>query len=108
MSRRASTHRLDSEVQEALDHLSKVLHRPKNRLINEAVKFYVQHRSREAEQELETTLEALRQYRQRDPDFENSIDAFVTAEATEADPADGSPTGANFVQAEIRHLLLHA
>jgi predicted transcriptional regulator len=78
---KASTHRLDLETRAALDRLSRLLHRPKNRLINEAVKLYVQQKSRKVEENLEATLKELRAYRQRDPDFEKSIDAFVDAVA---------------------------
>ena len=81
MGATASTHRLDPEVQAALDRLSKLLRRPKNRIINEAVKSYVHQKERELETELEATLNALRAYRMRDPDFEKSIEAFVDTEA---------------------------
>ena len=91
MARKASTHRLDPEVQAALDHLSKILRRPKNRLINEVVRLYVQQRSQEVERELEATLNALRAYRLSHLDFEEAIDAFVNAEAQSAsnDPVEG-------------------
>ena len=108
MATKASTHRLDPDVQAALNHLSKVLRRPKNRLMNEAVKLYVQQRGREVERELETTLRALRAYRQKDPDFEKAIDTFVNAEAELAaeDPLEGRAVASTGkVQAEIRDLL---
>lgn len=105
---KASTHRLKPEVQAGLDNLSKALRRPKNKLMNEAVHLYVQQRSRELEQEMETTLKALRAYRKKDPDFEKAIDDFVAAEVSQAgrDPSEGQiivPAGA--VQSEIRNLL---
>ena len=105
---RASTHRLNSEVQVGLDNLSKALRRPKNKLINEAVHVYVQQKSRELEHEMEASLRALRTYRKRDPDFEKVIDDFVAAEVSQAgrDPLEGqisAPVGA--VQSEIRNLL---
>lgn len=86
-----STHRLDPAVQVALDHLSVLLRRPKNRLINEAVKLYVEQKSHEVERQLEGTLKALRAYRGQDPDFERSIEAFADAETQLAgtDPAEG-------------------
>jgi predicted DNA-binding protein len=108
MATKASTHRLDPEVQTALDHLSKVLRRPKNRLMNEAIKLYVQQRSREVEQELETILQELRVYRQKDPDFDKAIDAVVHGEVQLAgeDPLEGrSASVAGRVQAEIQNLL---
>jgi predicted transcriptional regulator len=105
---KASTHRLDPSVQEALNHLSILLKRPKNRLINEAVKLYIEQKSQEVEQELEGTLKALRAYRRLDPDFKGSIDAFVDAEAKLAasDPAEGGPKmDKGALQAEIRRKL---
>jgi predicted transcriptional regulator len=104
----ASTHRLKPDVQAGLDYLSKALHRPKNKLMNEAVHLYVQQKSRELEQQMEATLEAIRAYGAKDPDFEKAIDEFVDAEASLArkDPAEGriiAPAGE--VQSEIRNLL---
>lgn len=108
MAQKASTHRFEPEVQAALNHLSKILQCPKNRLINEAVKLYVRQRSREAEQELETTLKTLRAYRLRDPDFEEAIETFVSAEAqsTGSDPVEGRPFYRESpVRTEIQSLL---
>ena len=108
----ASTHRFDPEVQTALSHLSKVLKQPKNRLINEAVKLYVQQRSQEVEKQLEDTLKALRSYRRKDPDFEKAIDSFVKAEAHlgGSDPVEGKRmvigiVSDGSVRAEIQQLL---
>ena len=108
MSIKASTHRFDPETQTALTHLSKLLKQPKNRLINEAVKLFVQQRSLEVEQQLEDTLKALRSYRRKDPDFEKAIDSVVKTEARlgSSDPVEGKriPKSGS-VRAEIRHLL---
>jgi hypothetical protein len=108
MSVKASTHRFDPEVQTALSHLSKLLKQPKNRLINEAVKLYVQQRSQELEKQLEDTLKSLRSYRRKDSDFEKAIGSFVKAEARlgDSDPLEGKRiTKDSSVRAEIRHLL---
>ena len=108
MAVKASTHRFDPEVQTALAHLSKVLKQPKNRLINEAVKLYVQQRSQELEEQLEATLKALRSYRRKEPDFEKAIDSFVKAEARfgGSDPVEGTRvTSDGSIRAEIHHLL---
>jgi predicted transcriptional regulator len=106
MARKASTHRFDPDVQAALEHLSKVLHRPKNRLINEAVKLYVWQRSQEMERELTETISALRAYRKKDPDFEDAIADFVSAEVTNADPVEGRPASSQGpVHSEIQRLL---
>jgi len=91
-----------------LNHLSDLLNRPKNRLINEAVRLYVQQKSREVEHELEDTLRALRTYRQKDPAFKNAINEFIEAEAKFAsdDPAEGRQLGAQGeVQSQIRRKL---
>ena len=108
MASKASTHRLEPAVQAALDILSTVLKRPKNRLINEAVKLYVQQKSREVEQELEGTLRALRAYRRKDPAFKKAIKEFIEAEAKFAggDPAEGRQIGVKGnVQSQIRRKL---
>ena len=105
MPRNASTHRLEPDVQAGLDHLSKVLHRPKNKLMNEAVRRFVEDRSLLVVQELESVIGSLKRYQRRDPDFDRAIKEVVNDEATHAgaDPLEGSPSGA--VQAEIRSLL---
>ncbi len=91
MTIKASTFRIEPKVQAGLEQLSRILARPMNQLVNEAVKDFVRRRSREVEDELESTLASLRAYRQRDPDFEEAIGAFAKAEAKFAkdDPAEG-------------------
>ena len=108
MHAKASTHRLEPDVQAALDRLSQILGRPKNRLINEAVRWFVQQRSREEEEGLEATLKALRELRRSDPDFDQAISAVVREEAGvgRRDPFEGqvvAPAGSR--QQEIRRLL---
>ena len=108
MVARASTHRFEPEVQAGLDRLSKILRRPKNRLINEAVKIYIGQKSHEVEKELEDTLKALRAYRRKDPKFKRMIEEFVTAEAEfgAEDPAEGEiVTDEDSPRARIRRLL---
>ncbi len=108
MARKASTHRLDPDVQAGLNHLSKVLHRPKNKLMNEAVKRFVQERSGLLVHEMEATIRSLKAYRRRDPDFERAMEDFVSDEATHAgkDSLEGRPIAVSgAVQAEIRSLL---
>ena len=60
-----------------LNKLSKLLHKPLNKLANEAIREYVDRRIAEVELDLASTLEDLRAYRKRDPNFEHSIEAFV-------------------------------
>ena len=105
MPRKASTHRLEPDVQAGLNHLSKVLHRPKNKLMNEAVSRFVQERSIQLVQEMEGVINSLKKYQRSDPDFERAIERLVNEEVAQAgaDPLEGRPAGA--VQAEIRGLL---
>jgi predicted transcriptional regulator len=91
MPAKATTFRIEPPVQAALEMLSKILKRPMNQLVNEAVKDYVSRRSEQVEHDLEATLAALRAYRERDPDFETAIAGVAEAEARFADddPAQG-------------------
>jgi predicted transcriptional regulator len=90
MSVKATTYRIDPVVQTGLSTLSKVLGRPQNQLVNEAVRDFVARRSREVERDLEVTLEALRAYRKSDPGFEQAIEDYIDAEASlKEDPAEG-------------------
>lgn len=107
MARKATTFRIDPTVQAGLSTLSKVLGRPLNQLVNEAVRDFVARRTKEVERDLEATLEALRAYRESDPNFERAIADYVDAEASlKEDPAEGQRV-ANIGPAEsrIRDLL---
>jgi predicted transcriptional regulator len=123
MASKPTTFRIDAPAQAALEHLSRVLKRPMNQLVNEAVKDYVDRRSREVERDLQGTIAKLRAYRQRDPQFERGIESVVDAEAQmgKNDPAQGKVVigelvngrlvepsqaqGAGPVQAEVHRLL---
>lgn len=90
MARKATTFRLDPEVQAALAVLSDVQGRPQNQLVNEAVRAFVSKRAVEVEVDLESTLARLREHRLRDPAGEESIAAAMESEAAvEDDPAEG-------------------
>jgi hypothetical protein len=90
MARRATTFRLDPDVQAALAVLSDVQRRPQNQLVNEAVRVWVAKRVGEVEASLETTLDRLRTHRLKDPTGEQSMAAAMAAEAAvEDDPAEG-------------------
>lgn len=90
MNRKATTYRIDPVVQAGLSTLSKILGRPQNQLVNEAVRDFVARRSKEVEADLEATLEKLRAYRRSDPNFERAIADYVDAEASlKEDPAEG-------------------
>lgn len=90
MPRKATTYRIDSIVQAGLSELSRVLGRPQNQLVNEAVRDFVARRVKQVEVDLEATLESLRAYRQSDPNFDRAIADYVDAEASlKEDPAEG-------------------
>jgi hypothetical protein len=91
MAAKASTFRIEPTVQAGLENLSRVLKRPMNQLVNEAVKDYVLRRSAEVERQLESTLASLRAYREQDPDVERAMAAIATAEVrhVKEDPIHG-------------------
>lgn len=106
MLRKAFTLRIDEETHGALANLSRILHRPMNQLVQEALAAYLDHRSREVERDLEARLASLRACRRRDPDFEDAIAAFAEAEARFDDPIEGEPLEtAGPIRQEIRRLL---
>lgn len=106
MPRKAFTLRIDEDTHSALANLSRVLRRPMNQLVREALAVYIDRRAREAERDLEAQLVSLRAYRKRDPDFEDAIAAFADAEARFDDPVEGEPgETAGPIQEEIRRLL---
>jgi len=89
MAQKATTTRLKPWLQAGMENLSRILGRPMNSLFNDAVEAYLETKSRAVEAELEASLAKLRAYRLRDPDDENSIAAFVEAEAGFKDPTEG-------------------
>ena len=106
MERRPFTFRLEDELYNALSSLSSITKRSMNQLVTEAVAIYVKRTSREVERDLEKTLEQLRQYSSKDPDFEQAIAAFAEAEATLDDPVEGRPIDRpQTAQSEIDELL---
>lgn len=93
-------------MQARLAALSKILRRPMNRLVNEAVEAYVERRSSEVERDLEASLASLRAYRQRDPNFEQAIADFAEAEVSIEDQVEGQPADdGGPVRTEIDRLL---
>ncbi len=74
-----------------LEKLGALLHRPLNKLANEALQEYVERRMAELEGDLAATLNDLRAYRQSDPNFDRSLKEFVKAEISEGpDPLEGT------------------
>jgi len=90
MGRVPFTLRIDEKERSALENLSKIEGRPINKLLNEAIKSYLQQKSRR-ESALEETLARLEEYRKQDPEYRRAFDAFIEAEATLDDPAEGEP-----------------
>ncbi len=103
MHPKATTFRLEPTLQQGLETLSKVLKRPMNQLVNEALKDYVSRRSQDVEQDLEETLSALRAYRHRDPAFTRAMATAATAEAQHAkdDPVEGEIVIGDLVNGEL-------
>ena len=81
---KASTIRLRPELQAALDKISNHLERPKNKLVNQAVAEFLEKTSFRLREDIEDTLENLRAYRAKDPNFEADIERFAAAEAAYA------------------------
>jgi hypothetical protein len=114
MARVAFTLRIDTEERAALENLSRIERRPVNQLLNEAVRSFLLRR-RPKERSLEASLERLRAYRQRDPQFRQARKAFIEAEASVDDPLEGEPIEGQLVndrvepigpaQSKIREIL---
>ena len=100
MARVAFTLRIDAEERDALESLSRIERRPVNQLLNEAVRSFLLRR-RPKERSLEASVERLRAYRERDPQFHQARKAFVEAEASVEDPLEGQPVEGNLVNGRI-------
>ncbi len=109
MPRVPFTLRIEKEERTALEDLSKVVGRPMNQLLNEAIKSYLQKQSPK-ERTLEATLDRLRAYRKQDPGFKRAIQQFIDAEVSIHDPLEGEAfdeqiDGPGPVQSRVRELL---
>jgi uncharacterized protein len=89
MPSKATLIRLDPDAHAALLHLSKLLGRPMNKLINEAVRDYLLNTS-QAEREVRKTLASLRAYRERNLQVAEPAVAY----AGEIAKADADTVGA--------------
>lgn len=108
---KASTIRLKPELQTALDRISNHLNRPKNKLVNLAVAELLEKTSFQLRDDIEGTIESLRAYRAKDPDFEADIERFVEAEAANLteDPYEWEvDQSGQSLSSEIRELIAHA
>jgi hypothetical protein len=100
MARVAFTLRMEAEEREALENLSRIERRPVNQLLNEAVKSLLLRRG-PRERSLDESLERLRAYRERDPEFLQAGRAFVEAEATLDDPLEGQPIEGQLINGRV-------
>ena len=80
--KKTATFRLNQDVQAGLDLVSQLQHRPKNKLVNEAVAEYVARHAIRADVALNDILKRLKSYQKSDPDFDQAISSFVDAEAS--------------------------
>lgn len=106
--RKATTLRLDAPLQEGLALLQSILRRPINRLVNDAVRGYLDRRTAEVTSELEDVLSRLKAYRRSDPRFDKAIARLVDEEARlgRQDPVEGRPSvPLGRTQQSIRRLL---
>jgi hypothetical protein len=85
------TLRLEPIYETGLATLKRVLHKPVNKMVNEAVAEYIQKRNAQVEAEMHSVLTQLKAYRRADPTFQQDKDAFISAEAEfgAADPMEG-------------------
>lgn len=108
--KKASTFRLHEDLQAGLELISQLQHRPKNKLVNEAVAEYVTRHALQAEDQLQAVLRSLRSYQKSDPNFSSALAAFAEAEATHGndDPMEGQPVSSVGPVTQKLRQLLHA
>lgn len=86
----AMTLRVDQSLKDQLAKLVELRHTTMNKLINQALLQYVAKETLVVQEELEASLNSLKQYREDDPNFERAIDEVVSAElSADNDPAQG-------------------
>jgi hypothetical protein len=101
---KATTVRLQAELLAGLALLQRILKKPMNRMINEAVRSYVERQSSEVEADLQQVLERVKAYRRSDPGYKRLWAEFVDAEARHGkdDPIEGRIKSAGPVQSKVR------
>jgi len=89
---KASTVRLNPNLQSALDKISGHLGKTKNKIVNEALADYLEKSGYQLRNDIDGTLQELRAYRSKDPSFESDIERFAAAESAHAkdDAHEGS------------------
>jgi predicted transcriptional regulator len=104
---KATTVRLQAELLAGLALLQRILKKPMNRMINEAVRSYVEHQSSQVEADLQQVLERVKAYRRSDPGYRKLWAEFVDAEARygKDDPVEGRIKSAGPVQTRVRDIL---
>jgi hypothetical protein len=109
-ARKATTVRLDPALQRGLALLQAVVKTPLNRLVNEAVRSYLERRSAEVEADLTQILKRVRAYRRSDPNFDKLWNEFVEAEARHGaeDPVEGHTEKTAGPAQSMVHELLRA
>lgn len=101
---KGSTFRLDEQVRVALDQMSEVQKRPKNKIVNEAVARFLHQEAEEMKTEMKNIASSLSDYRKTDPRFSKAIARLAKGEADVADdPAEGELVDGEMA-AKIREL----
>lgn len=101
---KGSTFRLDEQVRVALDRISEVEQRPKNKIVNEAVARYLHQQAEGMKTEMETMASQLSDYRKSDSGFAKAIASLAEGEAAATeDPAEGELVDADMA-AKVREL----
>jgi hypothetical protein len=88
---KATTVRIDPAIQGGLKTLSRLLGKPVNKLVNDALAQYVKTQAGKMEVDLQQDIGLLRQYRELDPDLTRSVDQAVQRERgyVGRDPLEG-------------------
>ncbi len=86
------TLRLEPIYEVGLGILKGVLHKPVNKMVNEAVAEYIKKSTAQVEAEMGSVLTQLKAYRRADRTFQQDKEAFIAAEAEfgTSDPMEGT------------------
>lgn len=89
--RTAITVRLRPDLRRRLNLLRRVLKRPVNKMINEALEGFVLKRTAEVQADLKDLLAQIEDYKRHDPKFDKAFRRWEEAEASfgHQDPAEG-------------------
>ena len=100
---KASTVRLNPNLQSALDKISGHLGKTKNKIVNEALADYLEKSGLQLRNDIDGALQKLRAYRSKDPSYKADIERFAKDESVHAakDAHEGS------VQIKSKQSLSH-